>query len=166
MTRSTKMIARTGFLALGLTLFMGALDAEDASAQLSLRGGADLKPIFYANDVTSGTLGDFGYLGLHVAPGFGLAKILTLELLADLWIPIVGDGTEVEFALAPGVRLDLAIAYARANFVWLTTGKDVGFEVGAGLSFLTFMYVGLTADYFIDASQFMLGAEVGVSFGL
>jgi hypothetical protein len=159
-----RFFIRSFALALALSAGLGLFSAKDASAQFAIRGGADVRPLVYVGPETSGSLGDFGYLGLHVAPSFGFAKILQVELLADLWIPI--NNTETEFLLAPGLRVDLGIAYARANFAWLTTESDFGLEAGAGISILTFMYLGLNADYFFDQELFMLGAEVGVSFGL
>lgn len=149
--------------ALALAATSSVLDATPAEAKLSLRGGADLRPLLYVNDATAGSLGDFGYLGLHVAPGIGLADILTLEVIGNLWIPISGGG-DVDFMVAPGVRLDLFIAYARANLAWLPVGKNVGIEAAAGLSILTFGYLGVVADVFFDPSLFMLGLEAGVRF--
>ncbi len=160
MQRTLSRLLLTTLAVFAATALLGATPSE---AKFSLRGGADVRPLLYVNDVTTGSLGDFGYVGLHAAPGFGLADILTVEALANVWFPISGEG-DVEFLLAPGLRLDLFIAYVRANFAWLPVQGNVGLEAAAGLSILTFGYVGLTADLFFDPSLFMLGLEAGVRF--
>jgi hypothetical protein len=144
---------------------------RNASAEFSLRAGADLRPLVFfgaPEPQSSGSFADKGWIGLHVAPGLRLAKIVTLELDFTPLIPVTG-GVSSEFLIAPSVLLDLYVLYVRAAIpIQLTNGAGIWFEAAAGLSFLSYGYIGVLVDFDgkSNSNFFSIGAEVGFRYSM
>lgn len=162
-----------GILTAAALAALSATAPERAEAQtLQLRAGADVRPLLYYNsDIDEGgTLADFGYLGLTVAPGLRIARVFAIEVALTPMIPIIGDfpyDPDFFMQVTPGVIVDLQLAYARAGVPIQIHGDDssVGLELAAGLSFLGAGYIGAVADFDTN-STFWLGAEIGIKLGL
>jgi hypothetical protein len=161
MNRTTLYAAALVTGALGLGAF-----AEPAEAQgFTLRAGADVRPLLYFGNA-SGTIADGGFLALHVAPGFKIAEVLTLELDVIPLIPIAGDPKpEFEFLVAPGVWVDLMVVYVRGSLpISFTPEVNFWLEAGAGISFLGKGYVGILIDYYNRSEIISIGPEIGFKF--
>jgi hypothetical protein len=153
-------------LALATPLLAAALAAglaAPAEAQeFQLRAGVDVRPLVAFNTKSGDaiTIADLGYLGIHVAPGLRIARVLSLELAITPLVPIVGGGDFAVLA-APGVIVDLQLAYLRGSVpIQISSNTRPFFEVAGGLSFLGHGYIGALADFDTDG-LLMLGAEVG-----
>lgn len=156
-------------LALATPLLAAALAAglaAPAEAQeFQLRAGVDVRPLVALNTKTGDaiTIADLGYLGIHVAPGLRIARVLSFEVAVTPLIPIVGGGDFAVLA-APGVTVDLQLAYLRGSVpINITKEPSVFFEVAGGLSFMGHGYIGALADFDTNG-LLMLGAEVGYKF--
>lgn len=156
---------RTHLFALSALAAATALASPAQAQEFQLRAGADIRPLL-AVDTGSGdaiTIGDLGWLGLHVAPGLRLARVFSIEVALVPLIPISG-GPDFAFLAAPGVILDLQLAYLRGAVpIAISSDPSVFFEVAGGLSFLGHGYIGAILD-FDTKGLLMLGAEVGYKF--
>jgi len=155
-------------VAFASTVGVCTLAPTDAEATFTLRGGADVRPLLgFGGGLGTSSFGDYGWVGLHVAPGVEMLEVLTLEV--D-FVPLLGvsGGVDSNFLIAPGLRLDLFIAYARASLpIALVDGPDLWFEAAAGISFLKYAYAGLTLDVAFEAEGLaMIGLELGFKFDL
>jgi hypothetical protein len=137
--------------------------ASPAQAQeFQLRTGVSVLPLVGVKtaESTSITIGDLGYLGIDIAPGLRLAKVFTAEVALRPLIPISGE-PGFSFLIAPGVIVDLWIAYARAAIpINISSDPSMFFEGALGISFLGSGYVGATVDYDTNGI-FLVGAEAG-----
>ena len=151
--------------ALSLATLLGS--AGTASAQnFVLRTGADVRPLLFLQDGDFQSIGDLSYLGVHIAPGLSLGKVLTLEL--DL-VPLIniGGDEETNFLISPGIFLDFMVAYARlAVPINVIDPVELVIEAGGGLSFMGSGYAGVLVNYFTRRELAMVGLEVGWRFSL
>jgi len=145
--------------------------APSEAQQFTLRTGLDVRPLvaFRTSGPGDGvaTLGDIGWLGIHIVPGLQIAKVLAIEVGLVPLIPLTGEPKpDFAFLVSPGIRLDLQLFYARAAIpIAIATNTRPFFEAAAGISFIGSGYLGLLLDYDPDLALFMIGAEVGWKFG-